>query len=207
MNKLIQTILLLVITCSHEAAATPASSFTGKVVGVADGDTITVLRGRIPVRIRLHGVDCPEKKQAFGQRAKQFTSKLVFGKVVRVNVVTTDKYNRTVGEVFVGGTSLNEALVQAGLAWWYRKYAPRAKMLAFFEGEARAAKRGLWSQPKPTPPWEYRHRGKPLLGNTQSRVVHGPSCRHYRCKRCTAIFKSVDAAVKAGYRVHRACVP
>ena len=133
-----------------------------KVVGVADGDTITVLRDKTPVKIRLHGVDAPEKTQAFGQKSKQFTSTLVFGKVVTVKVVTTDKYGRTVAEVMIGDTSLNDELVKAGLAWWYRKYAPRAKMIAFLEEEARQAKRGLWADPSPIAPWDFRQPAKPF---------------------------------------------
>ena len=178
----------------------------GKVVAVADGDTVTVLVDRRQVRIRLHSVDCPEKKQPFGQKAKQFTSRLVFGKPVTVKVATTDKYGRTVGEVMFGDRSLNEELIKAGLAWWYRKYAPRAKMLAFFEEEARKARRGLWADPNPTAPWDFRHRAKPLRGNVRSRVFHAPGCAHYRCKSCTAIFKTVEAALRAGYRAHAACV-
>ncbi len=75
-------------------------------------------------RIRLHGVDCPEKRQPFGNRAKQFTSTLVFGTTVTVQVVDRDRYGRTVGEVLLpDGRSLNRELVKAGFAWWYRRYA------------------------------------------------------------------------------------
>jgi len=107
----------------------PASSqpptFTGKVLGVSDGDTIAVLRmGRV-VRVRLHGIDCPEKEQPFGTRAKQFTSDLAFRKEVMVYVKDTDSYGRIVAEVILpDGSSLNKELVFVGLAWWYRKYAP-----------------------------------------------------------------------------------
>ncbi len=186
------------------AAAARSSTLTGKVVGVADGDTVTVLVDHHRrVRVRLHGVDCPEKKQAFGKRAKQLTSRLVFGKTVRVKVATTDRYGRTVGEVFVGDQSLNEALVKAGLAWWYKKYARRAKVLAVLEDEARRARRGLWADPNPTPPWTFRHRGRGLRCNVKSRVCHRAGCRHYRCKNCTATFGSKAAARKSGYRIHQ----
>jgi len=188
------------------AAQAKEESWQGKVVGVADGDTITVLRDKTPVKIRLQGVDAPEKAQPFGQKSKQFTSTLVFGKVVTVKVATTDKYGRTVAEVMTGDRSLNEELVKAGLAWWYRKYAPRAKMLEFFEEEARKAKRGLWADPSPTAPWDFRHRAKPFRGNVRSRVFHAPGCAHYRCRNCTAIFKTPEAAIKAGYKAHAACV-
>ncbi len=95
-----------------------AADFTGRVVGVSDGDTITVLHKGKGERIRLHGIDCPEKRQAFGNRAKQFTSKLVFGNTVTVQVMDRDRYGRTVGVVLLpDGRSLNHELVRAGLAW------------------------------------------------------------------------------------------
>ncbi len=108
-------------------------------------------------RIRLHGIDCPEKRQAFGKKAKQFTSGLVFGKTVTVTVMDVDRYGRTVGEVSLSeGLVLNHELIRAGLAWWYRKYAPDDEMLAQLEANAKAAKRGLWADAEPVPPWEWR---------------------------------------------------
>jgi len=105
-------------------------TFTGEVVGVSDGDTISVMRGGKAVKVRLHGIDCPEKKQAFGTRAKKFTSDLAFGKEVTVRIQTTDRYGRSVGVVILpGGKNLNWELVSAGLAWWYRKYAPDDRIL------------------------------------------------------------------------------
>ncbi len=136
---------------------TLAADFTGRVVGVADGDTITVLHNGKGERIRLHGIDCPEKRQAFGNRAKQFTSNLVFAKTVTVQVVDRDRYGRTVGEVLLpDGRSLNRELVKAGFAWWYWRYAPDDETLAQLEREARAAQRGLWADPHAVPPWEWR---------------------------------------------------
>ncbi len=100
-----------------------AADFTVRVVGVTDGDTITVLHNGKGERIRLHGIDCPEKRQAFGNRAKQFTSNLVFAKTVTVQVLDRDRYGRTVGVVLLpDGRSLNHELVKAGLAWMYRRY-------------------------------------------------------------------------------------
>ena len=133
--------------------------FSGEVVGVADGDTITVMHNGKGERIRLHGIDCPEKRQAFGKKAKQFTSELVFGKTITVTVLDVDRYGRTVGEVILpDGPVLNHELVRAGLAWWYRKYAPDDGTLAQLEADARAAKRGLWADAEPVPPWEWRRR-------------------------------------------------
>jgi micrococcal nuclease len=131
---------------------------TGKVVGVSDGDTITILvNGRSQVKIRLYGVDCPEKAQAFGAKAKQFTSDQVFGKQVRVISHGADRYGRTIGEVLLeNGASLNKELVRNGFAWWYRQYAPKNTELQSLEQQARTARLGLWADPQPLPPWEFR---------------------------------------------------
>jgi len=135
-----------------------APTFSGKVVAVTDGDTLGVLRDGKEVKVRLHGIDAPESGQAFGATAKQFASEKVFGKTVTVRVTDTDRYGRLVGEVsLVGGASLNEALVQSGLAWWYHQYGAKERKLAEAEIDARAARRGLWADANPTPPWAFRH--------------------------------------------------
>lgn len=131
-----------------------------KVVGVTDGDTITVIspggRSYKRTRIRLWGVDCPEKSQAFGQRAKQFTSDLVYGKEVSLDERDVDRYGRTVAVVRVDGKVLNEELVKAGYAWWYERYAPGEARLRDLQAEARSARRGLWVDANAEPPWDYR---------------------------------------------------
>ena len=145
---------ILLVTPSVEAAF----PFTGKVVAVLDGDTIEVLHNGKAERIRLNGIDCPEKKQAFGQKAKQFTSSLVFGKTVVVVPSQKDRYKRTVGDVFLpDGVNLSYELVKNGLAWWYRKYSDDV-ILAVLELEAQSERRGLWTDPSPIPPWEWRRR-------------------------------------------------
>lgn len=143
---------ILLFTPSVEAAF----PFTGKVVAVLDGDTIEVLHNGKAERIRLNGVDCPEKKQAFGQKAKRFTSSLVFGKTVVVVPSEKDRYKRIVGDVFLSnGVNLSYELVRAGFAWWYRKYSDDV-MLAVLELEAQLERKGLWLDPHPMPPWEWR---------------------------------------------------
>lgn len=136
-----------------------AKSITGKCIGVSDGDTIKVLYGKVPINVRLEGIDCPELHQDFGKRAKQFTSSLVFGKIVSVNVVKIDQYGRRVARVLVGGRDVSLELVKAGLAWHYKHYLSDF-LLAKAEERARAQKIGLWSMSNPIPPWEYRHRRK-----------------------------------------------
>jgi endonuclease YncB( thermonuclease family) len=163
MKTLARLCLVIVV-----AAVLGAESFSGKVVGITDGDTIRVVRGGKAEPVRLHGVDCPETRQAFGTRARQFTSRLAFGKQVTVQVRDVDRYGRIVGEVLLsGGRSLNRELVTAGLAWWYRRYAPEDEELARLELEARDAKRGLWGERQPVPPWEFRRgRGRVSAGST-----------------------------------------
>ncbi len=130
--------------------------FVGKVVGVSDGDTIEVMRAGRAVRVRLNGIDCPESHQAYGTRAKQFTSELVFGKTVAVQIHGTDQYGRILGEVILpDGRSLNRELVRNGYAWWYRRYS-NDPVLQQLEDEARRARRGLWRDRNPVPPWEFR---------------------------------------------------
>ena len=99
-----------------------ALAWSGKVIGIANGDTITVLRDKKHVRIRLYGIDCPERYQAFSKKAKQFTSDMVFGKVVEVEPVDEDRYGRTVALVSVFKRLVNEELVSAGFAWVYTYY-------------------------------------------------------------------------------------
>jgi len=156
-------IALFFLCCLAPIAAFAAiEDFSGKVVGVSDGDTITVLHDRTPEKIRLHGIDCPEAKQAFGTKAKQFTSKQVFGQVVTIRVKDKDRYGRTVGEVVLSdGRVLNHELVKAGFAWHYVKYARDDKTLAALEREAREHKRGLWADPVPVAPWAFRKNPKP----------------------------------------------
>jgi len=135
----------------------------GKVVAVIDGDTIEVMQHGRAERIRLSGIDCPEKRQPFGSRAKERTSALAYGATVRVEPIGRDRYGRMLAEVFLpDGRSLNEELVRAGLAWWYRRYSQDAR-LAQLEAEARAARVGLWAETKPVPPWEFRYQERRRL--------------------------------------------
>jgi len=134
-------------------------AWSGKVVGIADGDTITVLReGKQQVKVRLYGIDCPERGQTFSRKAKQFTSEMIFGKVVEVEPVDIDRYNRLVALVTVSQRLVNEELVNAGFAWVYTRYCDRpiCERWKVLENEAREAKRGLWADPNPIPPWEFR---------------------------------------------------
>ena len=200
-------------------------AWQGKVVGISDGDTITVLHNNKGEKVRLYGIDTPEKRQDFGNKAKQFTSNMVFGKTVEVEPVTKDRYGRTVGLVYINDQCLNEELVRAGFAWVYIQYCKKAICADWgrIEAAAKANKTGLWSHSNPIPPWEFRHgksRGsrtdhtkqaanQSLVyhGNVESKMFHAPGCRYYNCKNCTEVFNSRGEAISLGYRPCKLCQP
>ena len=191
-----------------------AADYSARVIGIADGDTITVLTAdKSQGRIRLWGIDAPEIGQDFGSRARQAASSLAFGKHVTIRARATDRYGRTVAEVILpDGRSMNRVMVRQGMAWWYRRYAPHDADLARLESEARAARIGLWSRPNPVPPWNWRHgEGVPqaagVIGNRRSLVYHKPNCRGAATtsERNRVTFASEAEAEKAGYRKAKDC--
>jgi micrococcal nuclease len=132
--------------------------FKAKVVGITDGDTIKVLKDGVEYKIRLRGIDCPEKGQPFGKQAKLFTSELAFNKEVSVVESGQDRYGRTIADIILADhTSLSQDLVRAGYAWWYRQYAPKDRSLAYAETDAKLDGIGIWSGRYAQAPWEYRH--------------------------------------------------
>jgi|SRR5689334_15820699 len=155
---------LALLFTPHEIQAAFASS----VIGILDGDTIEVLHNNRPERIRLSGIDCPEKRQAYGTKAKQATSDLVFGKKVTLETHGTDKYGRTIADVSLpDGMNVSLELVRNGWCWWYQKYAPDNVILAELQRRARRSGLGLWADPNPVPPWEWRK--TPVATNRQRR--------------------------------------
>jgi endonuclease YncB( thermonuclease family) len=174
----------LAILLGSALAAEP-ETFTARVVGVSDGDTLTVLDSvKVQTKIRLHGIDAPESSQDFGTRAKETLSGKVFGKEIRLVKRDVDRYGRVVADVFVGERLINRELVAEGWAWHYVKYAPKDDALAKAEKEARAAKRGLWADAAPVAPWDFR---KPperaeVVGmvymNATGERYHRANCRH-----------------------------
>ncbi len=135
-----------------------AEEFTGKVVGVTNGDTIAVIRNAKQVAVRLDGIDCPEIKQAFGDKAKEATKELVLGKTVTIQAGGKDRDGRFLAEVILpDGKNLNQELVRSGFAWWYKQYS-RDESLGKLEADARAAQLGLWTDKDPMMPWEWRQR-------------------------------------------------
>jgi len=128
----------------------------GRVVGVTDGDTLTVLdASRQTTKVRLAGIDAPESSQDFGSRAKQALSAKVFERDVRVRITDYDRYERAIGDIYLADRWINEELVREGLAWHYTDYSEDAD-LARAELDARAVRVGVWSKEAPVAPWDYR---------------------------------------------------
>lgn len=157
---------------------------TGVVVGVADGDTVTVLDAdKTQQKVRVAGIDAPEKAQPFGQRAKERMSGLVFGKEVRLEGDKRDRYGRTVAKVWVSPPDCQRcsktldaglAVLTSGLAWHYKKYqneqsAEDRERYAFAENDARSKRAGLWSEADPVPPWDWRKSRRSGDGRTLNR--------------------------------------
>nr|DAN73623.1 MAG TPA: nuclease-like protein [Caudoviricetes sp.] len=134
---------------------TSALALIVKVVSVHDGDTIVVLNGKEQTKIRLYGIDAPEKKQDYGQRSKQFLASLIAGQVVEVEPKGKDRYKRTLGIIYYKGQDINAQMVLNGYAWAYVKYS---RIYVDHERLAREKKLGLWQSSDPTPPWEWRKR-------------------------------------------------
>ena len=155
--KCLAAILLALVCTAH------AETITGRVVGVADGDTITVLDAdKVRHKIRLAGIDAPEKKQAFGNRSKESLSDLVFDQTVDVETTKRDRYGRQIGKVLVNGRDVNLVQVERGMAWFYRKYqreqSPNDQRLyEAAEDAAKAGRQGLWLDVVPVASWEFRH--------------------------------------------------
>ncbi len=174
-------ILGCLLTIPAVSQAADIFMFTGRVVAVSDGDTITVLATESgkPEVVRLMSVDCPEKSQAYGMKAKEWTASHCFNREVTVVRHGYDRNRRSIGDVILpAGEHLNAALVKAGLAWWYRKYAPDDKALSDLEDEARREKIGLWNDAQPVAPWDYRHKKKTDAIDKRRVPVFTTSPRH-----------------------------
>jgi endonuclease YncB( thermonuclease family) len=234
MTRFARAIAVAIVTSIFAFAVAHAASFSGKVVGITDGDTITVLApGNVQYRIRLAGIDAPEHDQAFGTRSKQNLSPLVFGKNVTLDCGKEESYGRLVCKVSLPNREdvcLDQ--VKAGMAWHYKQFESEQtpsdrREYASAEDAAREARLGLWSQPNPVPPWDFRHGTAPKLcfDRTNHRVAcsvsyHGPVRGNRRshiyewlgCPYYDAIapynrveFPTVQAAEQAGYRAARNC--
>ncbi|WP_238552150.1 thermonuclease family protein [Herminiimonas sp. CN] len=152
--------------------ALPAYAY--QVIGIADGDTLTLLVDRKPLKIRLSDIDAPEKKQAFGQRSKESLSNLCWGKDATFKAQTVDRYGRTVARVTCAGIDVNRIQVERGMAWVYDRYNTDSN-LPSMQTAARLSRKGLWADKSPMPPWEFRHSVKQI--SYQSRpAANEPTC-------------------------------
>lgn len=145
------------IGARKEGQPTPDFDLAGRVVRVADGDTVSILdKNKRQHKVRLFGIDSPERDQPFGIAAKKALARRVADRNVGVVVIETDSYGRTVGTLYLDAVNINAAMVADGYAWWYRFYAPNNPELAASEETAREKRLGLWSEPRPVPPWDWR---------------------------------------------------
>lgn len=135
-------------------------SQTGKVIKIKDGDTIVVLDSlNNQITLRLAEVDCPEKVQAYGNKAKKFTANEVGSKMVTYKVESKDKYGRSIAKVFYNGKYLSKEIIKNGWGWHYKKYS-NSNELSDLEILAKNNKRGLWNEKYPTAPWDFREKNK-----------------------------------------------
>jgi len=150
------------IGAAREGEPAPEFDLTGRVVRIADGDTVSVLdAANNQHKVRLYGIDTPEQNQPYGNAAKIALRDLVSQKAVGVVVVTTDSYGRVVGTVYHEGVNINHAMVANGYAWWYEHFAPYERKLAALEQQARERRIGLWADPQPVAPWDWRRGQRP----------------------------------------------
>ena len=156
LKAIIVTLLALCLfSCTGEDNS--AGTLEGEVVRISDGDTVTIQTDNgTRVKIRMFGIDAPESRQEFGNESKAKITSLISGRTVTVKTHSHDRYNRVLGEIFLDGQNINRTMVQEGCAWHYVQYAPNDKDLARDQQEAMAAKKGLWANPNPTPPWQHR---------------------------------------------------
>lgn len=228
-------IQLVLVACAC-AAVHADDTWSGRVVTVHDGDTVTVLTATARVKVRLRGIDSPEFGQHWASEARDFTASLVLNHIVIVESSGKDQYDRVLGDVRVDGLDVNEAIVRKGMAWRYDFGGTNPRLVAA-ERAARAERVGLWADSSPIPPWQWRRthprpdehgtaasRGPnaehgdrtpredirdargPFHGNTQSHLFHRPGCPHYNCKNCDEAFLTVQSAEEAGYRPAGDCL-
>ncbi len=202
-------------------AAAPGEVLKGEAVAVNAGDLLAVRVGGKARKVRLAEIDSPELKQTFFRQAKQYAEKLVLGKPVELRVKSVDRYGTWIADVVLpGGTLLNKKMVEAGWAWHYRVELPVNPRLAKLEYDAWSKKIGLWVEPQPTPPWEFRRPdtiGPPpetasemdyelilaqgLVGNRRTKLFQWPGCKRYLKIRLEEriVFSSKEQAGSLGF--------
>jgi len=153
--------LLVVFALGASALPALAGEITGRVVAVPAGDRLRVASAGAVVTVRLAGIACPEKGQPYADEARRFTSDQALQTVVTVKVTDRDRSGHATGEVtLMDGKSLNREVLRAGFGWWH-EHTSKDEMLRGIEEEARRGRRGLWEDPDPLPPWEFKRKKKP----------------------------------------------
>jgi micrococcal nuclease len=188
-GRLVFAVVSLWLFCSVAGGQLkPITEFSALIIGVTDGDTVKILIDNKTLNVRLDGIDAPESGQPFGNRARQELSSLVFGQTVIVQKTGEDRFQRVLGVIFKNKTSINAKLIEDGFAWHYKEYS-KDRQLAELEHNARQAKRGLWSDPNPIAPWDYRQfKRTPRASkgtseywlNTSSNVRHNSTCESFK---------------------------
>jgi endonuclease YncB( thermonuclease family) len=230
------SVLALLLACTSALSRTQddlTPFFDARVVGVLDGNTLSVSNTSTgqQVYVRLRGIDAPEMQQPGGAAARQSLASLVAGKTVRVEFKSTDKMGTVEGRVVLNGDDVNLAQLGAGMAWFHTAYYnelsdDQKKLYRDAEAEARKARRGLWKDDAPSPPWEYRAAkkigedprdilrpsavaAKPVNADRRSRLYYAPGCAGYARipARSRARFKSADEAERVGYKPAPVCRP
>lgn len=187
-------------------------AWQGKVVAVADGDTLTVLHDGKKEQVRIYGIECPKKQQDGFQLARAVTSALVSGKVVDIEPRDKDRFARPLAIVTVDGKNCARELVGAGLAWVHMqdRKRPEYRELAELEKQAKTGRLGIWAMPGPIPPWEFKP-GEPQMpvysGDVLTHRFHATNCPEYNCRSCIAIFRDRAKAIAAGYSPCPECNP
>jgi micrococcal nuclease len=187
-------------------------AWQGKVVAVAEGDTLTVLHDGKKEQVRIYGIECPKKQQDSFQKAKEFTSALVSGKILEIEPMEKDRFARTLAMVTADGNNLNRELVKSGLAWVYTQDCrrPECRELLELEKQAKLGRIGLWAASNPIPPWDFKPGKTPKAvysGDVLNHKFHATNCPDYNCKSCIATFKDRSKAVRAGYTPCPQCNP
>lgn len=194
---------LLLIFLLSSVSLYAESVITGKIVGIADGDTVTVLADKKTYRIRLASIDAPEKQQAFYAVSKAGLAELIFSKEVTISWNEYDRYQRIVGTICLGDLNINQEMVRLGYAWWFRRYDQHAETLKSLETAARKSERGLWGEQYPVPPWLYRRGIRPsqaIVKKSKSGVCHIYGTKHFSRLRVFRPFKSIKDCLNTGGR-------
>lgn len=180
------------------AAHTSLADFSGRVVGVHDGDTLTVMHGGSGEPVRLVGIDAPELHQDYGQKAKQALSAMCYGQTANVAETGRDRYGRILGRVMCQGKNANAGMVTAGLAWHFSKYSTDI-FLRTAESTARNQKAGLWAAANTVPPWDYRKGEPPGASETASTEAASAPGQKYDCKKAPSYCKEMKTCEEATY--------